>query len=210
MCVYFLLQQSLIFSNIDMLTMRNSAAILVSLLFSASSQAQGVFSNKTNAALEKVIQDYPNRFRNIKGELIVQNPQTTEYRSTVDIPGSSSCIVTRYNSTKNEVYGWACVIFEGDDFDLVKNKFREIFGQIKNTIIKIEGQKTFILNGQYEMPTEGKKFTSILFDLLPAVGELKKLKVELALQYEISGWKISLSVYDRDRKDDEPAAINGR
>lgn len=190
--------------------MRNTAAILVSLLFSATTQAQGVFANKTNAALEKVIQDYPNRFRNIKGEMIVQNPQTTEYRSTVDIPGSSSCTVTRYNSTKNEVYGWACTIFETDDFEIVKSKYREIFGQIKNTIIKMEGQKTFILNGHYEIPTEEKKFTTILFDLLPAVGEMKKLKVELTLQYQISGWKISLNVYDRDRKDEDPPALNGR
>ena len=32
-----------------------------------------VFSNKTNVALEKVIRDYPNRFHNIKGDMISQH-----------------------------------------------------------------------------------------------------------------------------------------
>ena len=33
-------------------------------------------------------------------------------------------------------------------------KFKEIYDQIENTIIKIEGQKPFILNAQYRTPTE--------------------------------------------------------
>jgi hypothetical protein len=189
--------------------MRNLITIIVIFTFSAPSFAQGVFANKTNAALEKVIQDYPNRFKNIKGEVIIENPQTTEYRSNIEIPGSSSCRVTRYSSKKDDVYSWTCVVFEGDDFDKVKNKYKEIFGQIKNSIIKMEGQKTFILNGQYEMPAEGKKFTTIIFELLPAVEEMKKIKVDLTLQYEITGWKISLSVYDRDRNDDEQGSVTG-
>ncbi len=35
-----------------------------------------VFSNKTNVALEKVIRDYPNRFHNIRGDMISQHAQT--------------------------------------------------------------------------------------------------------------------------------------
>lgn len=189
--------------------MRTTVIILACFVLASTSYSQGVFTNKTNAVLEKVIQDYPNRFRNIKGEMIVENPQATEYRSTVEIPGSSSCTVTKYTSKKDDVYSWACIVFEGDDFNLVKNKYKELFGQIKNTIVKIEGQKTFILNGQYEIPSEERKFTTVIFELLPAVGEMKKLKVDLTLQYEMTGWKISLSVYDRDRKDDEQGAIIG-
>jgi hypothetical protein len=185
-----------------------SASLTIALFaIAATSFAQGVFSNKTNAALEKVIQDYPNRFKNIKGDVIIENPQTTEYRSVVQIPGSTSCIITRYSSSKNDVYSWSCVVFEGDDFDTAKNKFKELFAQIKNSIVKIGGEKPFILTGQYADPTEEKKFTTVIFELLPAVGEIKKLKVDLSLQYVITGWKISLSVYDRDRKDEEQGAV---
>jgi hypothetical protein len=189
--------------------MRSVAFTFGLLAISASLLAQGVFSNKVNATLEKVIQDYPNRFKNIKGEIIIQNPQTTEFRSTVEIPGSTSCTVTRYSSSKNDVYSWACVIFESEEFEQAKNKFKELFGQIKNSIVKIEGEKPFILTGQYENPTEEKKFTTVVFELLPAVGEMKKVKIDLSMQYLMSsGWKISLSVYDRDRKDEEQGAVS--
>ena|ERR1022692_2717651 len=189
--------------------MKNIAASSILLFISATSLAQGAFSNNTSAGLEKVIQDWPNRFMNIKGDVIVQNPQTTEYKCNVQLPGASSCIVTRYNATSNDVYSWGCALMRTEDFNAAKNKFREIYSQIKNSIIKIQGQKPFILNGQYEAPSEEKKFTTVIFDLLPAVGEMKKVKVDLSLQYEITGWKVSLSVYDRDRNDDEQGTVSG-
>ena len=45
------------------LTMRNTLLTLAPILLSATLSAQGVFSNKTQAILEKVIQDYPNHFQ---------------------------------------------------------------------------------------------------------------------------------------------------
>lgn len=178
------------------------------LIIAASSFAQGAFSNNTSAGLEKVIQDYPNRFKNIKGEVIIENPQTTEYKSIIQIPGASSCIVTRYSGAKNDIYGWGCILLTTEDFNAAKNKFREIYAQIKNSIVKIQGEKPFILNGKYEVPSQGKKFTTVIFELIPAVGEMKKVIVDLSIQYEITGWKVSLSVYDRDRND-EQGSVNG-
>jgi hypothetical protein len=181
-----------------------SASLTIALCaIAATSLAQGVFSNKTNTVLEKVIQDYPNRFKNIKAEVIVENPQTTEYRSTVQIPGSTSGVITRYNSSKNDVYSWSSVVFESEDFDEVKNKFKEIFGQIKNSIVRIGGGRPYILSGQYADPSEEKKFTTVLFELLPSAQEMKDLKVDLSIQYTLTKWKISLSVYDREKKDYE-------
>ncbi len=159
--------------------------------------------------MKKVLRDFPNRFHNIKGEVIQEGKSTTEYRSTVQVPGTSSCIVIRANDTKKDVYSWSCTALRTEDFNEAKNKFKEIYGQIENTIIKIEGEKPFIITGQYETPLGDKKETAIIFDLLPAVGELKKLRVELSLQSEIKGWKVSLSVSDNDRKDDGQGAITG-
>jgi hypothetical protein len=183
--------------------MKGASITITLLAIVTTSFAQGVFSNKTNTALEKVIQDYPNRFKNIKGDVIVENPQSTEYRSTVQIPGSTSSMVIRYNSKKNDVYSWSCLVFENEDFDQVKNKFKELFGQIKNSIVKIGGGKPYILTGQYSDPSEEKKFTTVLFELLPSAGDMKNLKVDLSIQYVITGWKISLSVYDHEKKDSE-------
>jgi hypothetical protein len=187
--------------------MKRTSLSIALLAIIATSCAQGVFSNKTITVLEKVIQDYPNRFKNIKGSVIIESPQTTEYNSTIQIPGSNSCVVTRYNSAKMEAYSWSCVVFENEDFSQVKNKFKELFGQIKNSIVKNGGGKPFILTGQYADPDEAKKFTTVMFELLPSAGDMKNLKVDLSLQYIITGWKISLSVYDRETRDAERKEI---
>src|SRR6516225_9071644 len=99
-----------------------------------------VFSNKTNIALEKVIRDYPNRFHNIRGEVLVQHPKTTEYKSTIQVPGSSACIITKYSLPDNDSYSWNCHVFQSREFSQAKNKFREIYDQIENTIIKVDGE----------------------------------------------------------------------
>jgi hypothetical protein len=175
-------------------------------IFYATLSGQGVFSNKTQAVLEKVIQDYPNRFYNIKGELIHQTRLTTEYRSTLQLPGSSS-VITRTNAISNEDYSWVCAVFEAPGFEQAKAKFLEIYGQISNSIITTAGQKTFILTGQYEDPLEQKKCTHIIFSLLPGVGDAKKLKVQLTLRKEAKGWRIALSVYDHDPKEEMEGAV---
>jgi hypothetical protein len=167
-----------------------------------------VFSNKTNLALEKVVKDFPNRFHNIKGDVIVQRAQTVEYKSTIQVPGASTCIVTKHIVSNNDSYSWSCTAFVTKDFTSAKNKYKEIYEQIANTIIKVDGQKPFIISGQYRTPYEERKLTAVLFELLPAVGDMKKLKIELDLQYVISEWKVTLNVYDGDHKEDQATASN--
>ena len=175
--------------------------LLLAMPFYALAQ-QSAFTNQTNTTLQKVINDYPNHFRNIKGSVIVENPQTTDYTSTVQIPGSVNTVITKYSaSDDDEVYSWKCVMMESEDFDTVSRKYREIFNQMKNSIIKLDGNKPFILNGKFEEPTEEKRFTSTPFTLVPASGELKKLRVELTLEYLVTEWKITLLVYDQPDED---------
>jgi hypothetical protein len=187
--------------------MRNTILTLAPVLLSATLSAQGVFSNKTQSILEKVIQDYPSHFYHIKGEMIAQARQTTDYKSTLELPGASSCVVTLYRATRDEGYGWTCTILDAGNFEQGKEKFREIYGQLTNSIITTEGQKTFILSGQYEEPDPSKKRTQVVFSLLPGVGEMKKLKVELCLCQRGKGWKIALSVNDQELKEEVQNAI---
>jgi hypothetical protein len=190
----------------EILSMRKAFLTMAPVLLSATLSAQGVFSNKTQVVLEKVIQDYPNHFYNIKGELISQALQTTRYKSTVQLPGSASSTITLV-SAGNQGSGWTCTVLETTSFDEAKEKYATIYGQLSNSIITTAGQKTFILSGQYENPTGDKKYTCIVFSLLPGVGEMKKLKVELSLKAEQNSWKILLSVLDKDPKEEAQGAL---
>ena len=161
---------------------------------------EDVFSNKTNVALEKVIRDYPNRFHNIRGDMISQHEQMSEYKSTISVPGASYCSILKYSVANNDVYNWNCTTFNSPNFMQARAKFKEIYDQIENTIIKIEGQKPFILNAQYRTPTELHNFNSVNFELLPTVEEMRNLKVDLSLEKESNIWKVKLSVYEGERK----------
>jgi len=172
--------------------------LLLFLLASCAIEAQGVFSNKTNTVLQKVIEDYPNKFRNIIGDKIGVTQQETDYRSKIEVPGAMASVITQHNNSKNDLYSWKSDLFQSGNFDQSKERFKEVFDNIKNTIVKIEGMSPVILNGKYEYPTEDKKNTTIAFQLLPANGELQKLKVELSLKQATDGWKIVLYVHEKD------------
>jgi hypothetical protein len=164
----------------------------------ATCPAQGVFTNHTNEALQKVIGDYPNHLKNIKGAMIRKDIQTVDYQSKVEIPGAVQCIVIQYSPAKEEIYSWKCLMFESEDFETVRSRYKELYDQIKNTIIKIGGQKPFILNGSYGIPSEDRKFSGSSFHLLPPMGEMQNLAVELAIQHLVTGWKIELMVYENE------------
>ncbi len=166
-----------------------------------------VFSNKTNAALEKVIRDYPNRFHNIRGELISQHAKAAEYKTTISVPGASYCSIWKYNVANNDVYNWNCITFNSPNFMQARAKFKEVYDQIDNTIIKVEGQKPFILNAQYHTPTELHNMNAISFELLPLTDEMKNLKVDLSLEKEANIWKVKLNVYEGDKMSNPTVAV---
>ena len=183
--------------------MKSIITIVIITTLSFAGTAQGVFTNDVNSALQKVIQDFPNHFVNLKGAQVKGNRRAVQYHSTVEVPGSLNCVLTEYSANKKDIYSWTCIMLASDNFGQAKNKFNELYNQIRNTIVKMEGEKAFILNGKYEAPSNDKKFTSVFFQLLPATGDLQKLKVELTLQHYLNDWKVSLAVYDEERRNDE-------
>ena len=190
--------------------MKRIITLVMVLALTIASLAQGVFTNDVNAALQKVIQDFPNHFINLKGSRVLGNIRTVQYHSIVEVPGALNCVLTPNASRQKDRYSWQCLMLESEQFGEAKNKFTELYNQIRNTIVKMEGEKPFILNGKYETPSDDKKFTTIIFQLLPATGDMQKLKVELTLQQTLTNWKLILAVYNEDRRNDEQPDLTDR
>ncbi|HEY4109214.1 hypothetical protein [Puia sp.] len=190
--------------------MRSAIIAFAPLVLSASLSAQGVFSNNTQTVVEKVIQDYPNHFHNIKGELIGQALQTARYKSTLELPGAASSTITLVSASGTEGSGWTCTVLQTASFEEARARFSEIYGQLSNSIISAAGQKTFILSGQYETPAQDKKDNEVMFTLLPGVGDMKRVRVELILHGEGQDWTVALSVNDGDPGAQARLAVNGR
>ena len=175
--------------------MKYSTALLISLIFCSHMAAQGVFSNETNVVLEEVVKDYANDFRNIKGALLNQKGNVSQFNSTLYFSGALSTSITETRLQGRDLLSWNTTVYKGHDFNEAKQKFREMFDQLKNSIIKLDHEKPFILSGVYEEPSQGRS-SNIVLELLPATKDSKRPKVKLSLE-EVSGvWTVNLSVSD--------------
>lgn len=105
-------------------------------------------------------------------------------------------IVSKRESNRKDETRWKAEVFETSSFETAVLKYKELYNQIGNSIVRINGQKPYILNGQYETPSEGKRNQSIIFNMLPSTGLMQNVKVELLLIQQVGSWRVSLAVYE--------------
>jgi hypothetical protein len=160
-------------------------------------------SNSIGPDIQKVIADYPNRFDNILGDVIIQNSESVDYECNFKVNNAESTSITLYTSSKKELVSFQSVLLSTEDFDKASKKFKSVFGQLNNLSVQPDGYKLAHLKGAWAAPSEQKKFTTILFSLTPPDDALKKLKVELNMRYEFPEWKVTVLVYDKEREDNE-------
>lgn len=179
-----------------------TTGILLFFTNSVNGQIKLPLINGIDNDVKRVINDYPNQFANLMGEMIVQNAQSTDYKCVFNANGAEETTITKY-SAKKDVCSWQAIMLTTENFDKAKQKFRSLFNQLNNLTIRI-GHQTIKLKGNYEQPDDKKKFSSILFTFETDNETTTRLKVEILMQaYEPLEWKVKVLVYDRDREDDE-------
>ena len=168
------------------------------MFFAAQAGAQIPFlsSGELGTAVSKVIKDYPNYFSNIKGDTILKTPQSIDFACTIVIPGAEAGTITMSGPAKDQVFSWKNTLFETEDFGKAKAKFRQYYTQLKKTTSTL-GDYHVTLQGDFEEPSEDKKFTTVIFRVEHSPENYRNLVVDLSLQYEISGWEITVSVYEK-------------
>lgn len=170
---------------------------------SLSAQLKFPVASPISADVKKVIEDYPNRFINLMGEVITEHPQSTDYRCNFKVNGAEESFITRY-SAKKEVCSWEALMLTTENFEKAKQKFKSLYNQLNNLAINIGNNKSIRLTAKYEAPAEEKKFASIVFNVEPVAEKITGLKAELSLQfYAPMEWKVKIMVYDRERADAE-------
>lgn len=165
-------------------------------------------NNDLRTNLEKVIADFPHQLSSLKGDTIEINAQSIEFASLLDFKMAPENSVTQYNSTK-PIYSWHAALLTTEDFDEAVKKYKWLYQQLKAMTIKIDGGYSFTLNGNYDQPTESKKFSSSIFKMTPNVVNMPKLKIEASLLFEFPEWKVSLLVYEKEREDKDRGDVNG-
>ncbi|MDQ3550155.1 MAG: hypothetical protein M3413_01370 [Bacteroidota bacterium] len=157
--------------------------------------------------VQKVIEDYPGGFSNSRTHIIVENPQTIEYATRWKPSGAEEASVVQYSSGKRAIYTWQALMLSTESFEEAVKQYKWLYTQIKGMNVKYIVDM-YTLEGKYYAPEESKKFTVSALSVTAAPPQLKKLKVEVAMQYEFPEWKVKLLVYDKEREDDERGDIN--
>ncbi len=179
-------------------------AIILS-FFSASAQIITV-KNSLQTDIAKVISDYPNGFKNISGDQLIENPQTIEFASRVEIKDAIKCRVIKYSSNTKEIFSWEADILRTDDFEEASKKFRSCFSSLQHLSVDINGLNA-VFKGEYIKPSESIKFTTIVFDAGDKTPELENLKIALVLETEMLDWVIRIQVYEKQRDDKDRGPI---
>lgn len=177
---------------------------LISLFIVSTAQAQIRFpagNNSVRDEIAKVMQDYPNHFKSLAGDILLQDPQSTNFTSTIKISGAEDCSVTKYSSGNKEIYSWQAIMLITEDFEEAEKKYKKLYTQLNNMPLKLDKVQPYRFTALYEPPTESRKFNTILFSA--SESEVKKLKLELSMRFEFPEWKVSMMVYEREREDDE-------
>ena len=189
--------------------MKPLTATLTCILFVFSLSAQVIpIKNALQTDIAKVISDYPNGFKNIIGDEIIENPQSTEFECLVTVKDANKCKLIKYSSNIKEICSWEAEMITTDDFEEASKKFSAFYNSLQHLSVNINGS-TVVFKGDYIKPSEAIKFTAIVLDPGEKTPELKKLKLALVLETDMLDWVIKIQVYEKEREDkDKGPAID--
>jgi len=183
--------------------MKPLTATFLFILFIFSLSAQVIpIKNAFQNDIAKVISDYPNGYKNIIGEQIIENPQSIEFECLVKVKDAIKCKLIKYSSNVKDVYSWEADMIKTDDFEAASKKFRELYNSLQHLSVNINGS-TAVFKGDYIKPSEAIKFTTIVLETGDKSPELKSLKLALILETDMLDWVIKIQVYEQEREDKE-------
>ena len=187
-------------------TLAFSLVFLVSGLISNAQFKLPVTNNELRGNLSKVISEFSNQFSEIKGPVTNENPQTTEYSTTLKFENAEENLITEYKGIKS-IYSWQAILLTTEDFEEANKKYKWLCNQLKVMTVTIDGHYSYSLDGKIDPAVESKAFSSSIFTLMPAASNLPKIRIEAGMQFQFPEWKVQLLVYEKERNDNERGPI---
>ncbi|HET9055602.1 MAG TPA: hypothetical protein VFN30_02025 [Chitinophagaceae bacterium] len=160
-------------------------------------------SSDFRVAFEKIMLDYCNHFANLKGEVVINNPQSSEYESIIKLPGAEECTIVEIQSKDHLTTAWQALILSTGEYETAAKKYKQLYSQLYNATVRIDKSgKQLTIKGEMDKPEAEKKIVSTLFSLTPETAISEKIAIELSMAYELMEWKIRISIYDKDEYDE--------
>lgn len=176
--------------------------VLIFQAFISQGQLKLPISSAFRSDIQELVKDYPGGFTQTKGEARAKNPQTIEYVSLISPEGVSDAYVMQYSALGKSIYSWHGVLLETEDFEEASKKYKWLFTQLKGMNVTYVADQ-YTLEGKYVTPDESIGFAISTLTLANPPSPLKKMKIEVSLNFEFPEWKVGLSIFEKEREDDE-------
>ncbi|MDB5252215.1 MAG: hypothetical protein JWP27_1384 [Flaviaesturariibacter sp.] len=180
-----------------------AAALACSL--SSFAQLKSPANASFRSDIQKLVEDYPHGFATYRGATLEKNPQTTEYASKLTPSGAKGASITQYSAGARPVYSFQATMLETEEFEEASRKYKWLYTQLKGMNVRYVVDQ-YTLQGRYEAPDESKGFSTSTLTIFGPPSPLRKLKVEVSMQFEFPNWKVGLAVFEKEREDEEKGA----
>lgn len=174
--------------------------VLVALLCPAAAFAQssGPQSASLTDVVERVISEMPTRLAHLRGDLLANNPEASDYTSLLLLKGADNCTISVFNTPGDTTACWRAELPVLDDFDQAKKAFQSAYESLhKARINRLHPGVVYKLEGDYKEADETKQTNSIEFTLDPAGEEFHKVRVQILLSYTMPEWHLAVQVYEK-------------
>lgn len=158
-------------------------------------------SNTIKPDIEKVASDYYDHFDNIRGAQTNETQNTIEYESKVLPKGALESSIIQIKGLYN-VYSWQAVMLNTDDFEQAVEKYKQIYHQLNGASFIMHDKRVWKFIGSYDIPDNSRSFASSI--LAPNVYDkaLQRMKIEVALNYNMPEWSVKVFVYEKENDAD--------
>src|SRR5689334_4790381 len=153
-------------------------ALLVATAAFAQTRFTSIREESFSKVMESVVHDFPNNYRNITGDLLVEQPETDDYASLVLLPGASECVITRYHSMEDTTASWQAKMFRSEDFKEVSQRYKELYRQLKGCYLRLVDGSIIYMDAEWEAPTEEKPFVMSTLRLATGDSRYKEMKID--------------------------------
>lgn len=158
-------------------------------------------NNRIKPDIEKVAKNYYTQFDDIKGEKILESTNTIEYESKIIPQGATESIIVQIKGLQN-VYSWQATMLQTEEYEKAAEKYKQIYSQLNGANFLMDDHKSWKFKGVYDTPDYSRGFASSV--LQPDVNEkiLQRLKIEVALNYNMPEWTVKILVYEKEADED--------
>ena len=201
----FSVERNSIYLRPNLTPMKKTLFFAITLMVTQASYSQFKLTEKNPAfskAIESVLLEFPNNYRNITGPLIDAYAEFEHYASTVVFPGAESCIIGKYHSVRDTTASVQALMFRSENFEDAAKQYKALFRQLKSSEVKMVDGSNLYLNGQLEAPKEEADFIVSTLTFGTIDRRYKEFKVELEMLYKLDEWIINLNMVTR-KKDSE-------